>query len=853
VAVSQTPDPTGAYYRWSIATGGGSNFADYPKASVWPDAYYFSTREFVGNPGPFAGVGAYALNRAQAIAGNPTAQVISFLAAPSPAYNVGDGLLPADVDGPTPPPAGSPCYFVGSMDNNGPYGAPQDALTLWKFVADFANPPASSFTLTNTIPVAPFNSVLGLCGGTRACIPQQGSTTRLDHLGYRQRPTFRLAYRNFGTHESLVTNQSVSAGAGTAGEVSGIRWWELRSPNSSPFIHQEGTYAPGLTDGIHRWMGSIAMNGAGGMGLGYSAAGANLRPSIYYTGRNADSALGQMTLGEAAIFTGPSAAVPSGSRWGDYTGIDVDPADDETFWYINEYYAAPNTTWTLRIGSFKVPTVPVSSIIKGGAAIISAGPNNTIDPGETVTVTLGLKNLNVGAPGSVCTTALTGALQPGGGVTNPSGPQNYGAICTDAPVIYRQFAFTVDPSTPCNSTITATLQVNDGVVNFGTIPFEFVTGSVGPTSASAVENFDGVAAPALPAGWTPTASGSGTAPTTVTTFPDTAPNALFFSAPATQGISEVTSPGINLPGGENRLNFRLEHNTQLNQDGLVLEISVNGAAFQDIEVAGGVFESSGYTGVLLTSATQPFPGRRAWSGLSGGSAAAPLYKTVTVKLPASAAGQNVQFKWRQGTNGTTTPTTNPGSRIDTITLANTVLFCGANAAPMPNAAASRKVHGAAGTFDIPLNVSAPLTGPISIEPRSGPVSGEYQIVVAFPTAVTVGGVTVNAGNASAAHSVAGDFVTINLTNVSDVQRLGLTLTSVNDGVNIGAVPLNVGILGGDVNGSNSVTSSDVGATKAAAASGIVDQNTFRADVVTNGTVNSSDVGSTKSKAGNTLP
>ncbi len=146
--------------------------------------------------------------------------------------------------------------------------------------------------LANTIPVASFNSILGLCGGTRACIPQPGTANRIDHLGYRQRPLFRLAYRNFGDHESLVTNQSVSAGIGPNGEVSGIRWWELRSPNASPVIFQQGTYAPGVTDGIHRWMGSIAMDGEGNMALGYSAANnaaPAVFPSVNYTGRLAGS------------------------------------------------------------------------------------------------------------------------------------------------------------------------------------------------------------------------------------------------------------------------------------------------------------------------------------------------------------------------------------------------------------------------------------------------------------------------------------------------------------------------------------------------------------------------------------
>ena len=112
----------------------GANFPDYPKYGIWPDAYYIATREFLGSGGPFQGVGAYALNRAQMLAGTPNPQVISFIVPPGgQPYNVGDGLLPADLDGTTLPPAGSPEYFLGSMDNNGPYGAPQDALNLYKF------------------------------------------------------------------------------------------------------------------------------------------------------------------------------------------------------------------------------------------------------------------------------------------------------------------------------------------------------------------------------------------------------------------------------------------------------------------------------------------------------------------------------------------------------------------------------------------------------------------------------------------------------------------------------------------------------------------------------------------------
>src|SRR5437870_2432283 len=356
VAVSQTSDPTGAYFRYAISTG--TNFPDYPKAGVWPDAYYFSTREFLPNNN-FAGVGAYALDRAQALAGNPNPTIVSFLAPPTPAYVVGDGLLPSTLDGQTPPPAGSPNFYVGSQDDNGPYGAPSDGLTFWKFHYDPNTPGNSTFMMTTTLATQPFNSILGLCGGTRNCIPQPGTSNKIDHLGYRQRPLFRLAYRNFGDHESLVTNQSVSAGTGPNGEVSGIRWWELRDPNGSPVIFQEGTYAPGLTDGVHRWMGSIAMNSLGDMALSYSASdGTTTFPSVYYTGRHAGDPPGQMTLGEGSVMNGTGSQTGS-NRWGDYTSIDIDPLDDTTFWVVNEYVPTTSSIgWRLRIGAFNLAGAP---------------------------------------------------------------------------------------------------------------------------------------------------------------------------------------------------------------------------------------------------------------------------------------------------------------------------------------------------------------------------------------------------------------------------------------------------------------------------------------------------------------
>jgi hypothetical protein len=345
MALSTSGDPAGTFYRWAISTG--SHFPDYPKLGVWSDAYLATTRDF--DPG-FVGVGVYALNRAQMLAGNPSPVVISMSTGTSPAYAMGDGLQPVDIDGFTLPPAGSPGFFIGSRDNGGPYGAPSDALNLWKLSYDFDSPPSSTLTLSDTVPVAAFDSMLAACSG-RSCVPQPGTANKVDHQGYRQRVLHRAAYRNFGTHEAIVTNQSIEASA-----ISGIRWWELRSPNASPFVYQEGTYAPGTSDGIHRWFGSFAQDKYGNAALGYSVSdGTSTYPGIRYTGRLAGDTLGLLPQGEGTIVTGGGSQTGS-QRWGDYSSMNVDPLDDCTFWYTTEYYATTSSGgWKTRVGAFKFP------------------------------------------------------------------------------------------------------------------------------------------------------------------------------------------------------------------------------------------------------------------------------------------------------------------------------------------------------------------------------------------------------------------------------------------------------------------------------------------------------------------
>jgi hypothetical protein len=233
------------------------------------------------------------------------------------------------------------------------------------------------------------------CGSGRDCIPQPGVSQKIDILSYRQRPLHRLAYRNFGTHESMVTTQSVEA----ATNMAGIRWWELRDPNGTPVIYQEGTYAPGVSDGIHRWMGSIAQDSAGNMALGYSASASTVTyPSSWYTGRLAGDPPGTMPQGEGSFFDGTGAQVGS-NRWGDYTSMNVDPFDDCTFWYVNQYNVSNGTGWRLRIGAFRFnecgspdfylgATPDTNVICAGGTAQYSVNVGSVAGFGNAVTLSI---------------------------------------------------------------------------------------------------------------------------------------------------------------------------------------------------------------------------------------------------------------------------------------------------------------------------------------------------------------------------------------------------------------------------------------------------------------------------------
>jgi hypothetical protein len=328
IAVSTSADATGTYNRYEYDYGG--TLPDYPKYAVWPDAYYGTSNLNGGNAEPCA------YDRTAMLAGN-TAAAICFTPA------AGFSLLPSDLDGATAPPTGAPNHYLQ-------LGNGSNQLQEFDFHVDFTNPNNSSFTGPHNISAPSFSEA---CGGFANCILQPSPGEEVEGLG--DRLMFRLAYRNFGDHESLVVAHNVSPGQGSAAS-SAMRWYELRAtPVGSSFsVYQSGTYQ---NKKASLWMGSTAMDKVGDMALGMSVSGSKKDPSIWYTGRLSTDPLGQL---ESPVVAAKGSAVESGDsqRWGDYSSMSIDPADDCTFWYSQMYYnkkdgGKVSGDWDTRIVAFK--------------------------------------------------------------------------------------------------------------------------------------------------------------------------------------------------------------------------------------------------------------------------------------------------------------------------------------------------------------------------------------------------------------------------------------------------------------------------------------------------------------------
>ncbi len=383
VAVSRTNDPSGEFYRYEFDNlPPAYTQIGYTHLGVWPDAYYATVNMISGWPQTVSSVSFIALDRSAMLQGKP-AQMVIFNKAKAPGVYAD---LPATLDGQTPPPSGEPGLFASYISPN-LFGSGQPyALALWTMHVDWANPRNTTLQGPTDVTVPAFNDML--CGNQAACIPQPFPGDPLDAVS--DRLMSGLAYRNFGGHEALVVNQTVTADA-AGNPPAGIRWYELDTSSAGAndwSLAQSGTYDPG--DGTSRWMGSMAMDSSGDMALGYSLASTSMAPAIAYTGRKSSDTAGKMTEPETTLVAGMGVQQQTQNAWGGHSSMAIDPAGDCTFWYAGEYYEATGSyRWSTHLGAFKfggcVSTVPGTvqgTVTSAASGQTIAGAAVVIDPEE---------------------------------------------------------------------------------------------------------------------------------------------------------------------------------------------------------------------------------------------------------------------------------------------------------------------------------------------------------------------------------------------------------------------------------------------------------------------------------------
>ncbi len=548
IAISQTANPSGAYYRYAFQYS-ATKMNDYPKYGVWPDGYYMTVNQFTGGSS-WGGVGVAVYERAQMLTGGTARQVVFDLNSVNTNFG---GMLPADFEG-TPPAAGQPAYFAEVDDSSSGLGT-VDEMRIWQFHADWVNPANMTFGLSGqpnqVLPVTNFNLI---CSSTRDCVPQPGTSTKLDAIG--DRLMYRLAYRKLdsGT-ERMVVNHTVDVGSGRAG----VRWYQLDMSGGVWAITQQGTYAGDTpaTDTTHRWMGSISMDRMGNLALGYSMSSGSVYPSIGLVGRLNTDAANTLPQGEKVVFTGTTSQTGV-NRWGDYSSMSIDPQDGCTFWYTQEY-SAGSWTWHSRIVSFKYPTCSalptgmISGTVRdgGGNPIagvqVMAGIYGAISGADgvyTITLPIGTYSMTATAfgylPGAASginvlegqTTTQnfvlsTATMRKVYGVVSDATPSGHnwplyaqvsitgypgGSVFTNPLTGYYEvflpqgFATTLSvsavPAGYGTASQVVTVPASDLAVNFG-LTVNTVT-CVAPgydLVGGFLENFDGVAATALPTNW----------------------------------------------------------------------------------------------------------------------------------------------------------------------------------------------------------------------------------------------------------------------------------------------------------------------------------------------------------------
>jgi uncharacterized repeat protein (TIGR01451 family) len=499
----------------------------------------------------------------------------------------------------------------------------------------------------------------------------------------------------------------------------------------------------------------VANNGSGGSVGGTSAATPLWAAYIALVNQQAAS-LGQPTIGflNPIVYTLGNGAGYSTNFHDVTTGNNTNTASPSQFFAVTGYDLC--TGWGSPIGNKLINTLAprAQAVLVTNASlqliVENCSPaNSALDPGETATYLFGVKNI-----GAIATTSLVGTLLPTGGVLSPSAAQTYGGLSGGGPAVTRQFSFTAAGT--CGGTVNATLQLTDNGNPAGSLTFVI---PLGKAVTNFSQTFDSAIRPALPAGWSSTALGNASNWITTTAFKDTSPNAAFIAEPTNTGVGELLSPAVAVSTPNAQLIFKQFFNSETDPvnvtqayDGGVLEISISNSPFADILAAGGSFALNGYNHTISPTNDNPLLGRQAWGGLSSN------FIMTVVNLPASAAGNNVQFKWRFGTDSGNAYGAG-GWYIDTVSVIDGFACCSSNA--------DLAVSQIASTNPVPLGQN--LTYTLSVSNLGPQVASNVSVTDAIPVNVTF-------VSASPGSVFTNSMVTCNLGAVNSGSSTGITVT-----------------------------------------------------------------------------
>ena len=885
IAVSTTEDATGEYYLYDFLTD-PVNFVDYPHTGVWPDGYYMSTHVFnalptevhppVAPPGAMIVARVYVFEREKMLDGLPARMQ-------SADFDQQYGLLVADLDSLTPPPAGA-AEFVIAPDIA--FFNRTDTSRL-KVTWD----PAPTILRTAGAPIlqglGDSPCVSGQASPARDCVPQPLPAQGLDYLDdIGNHYMYRLAYRNQGTqaapNERMVVS-GPSAGSASNPAHGAVEWFEFQnvggSATTQPTIAQTGTYDP---DTSYRWLPSISMDKDGNIALGYSKSSTTVKPGIYITGRLAGDPAGTMGA-EVQMQAGLGVQLEGGNRWGDYSAMTLDPIDQCTFYYTNEYLKTDGQfNWSTRIASYKFPSCTSAANLYGTVT----GTITSLETGAPISgVRVALSNDFAGAsnangvytilvPAGTYTAVAADAARncsaasPASAVVSPPGggtvTQNFTMTGTSK---LEANGFTVDDGLGNSNQIVnrgECVRLNLGVKNNGCaketgISGHLTTSTPGVTVTDADSTYSDQAIDQSGTNLTPFrisvsnsfvcgteialslqlsyASGTKTVQFTVPTCAggpnQTIPTSQLTTSDSTQAdrIGRDSRPsscsGKNSPGGGFAGTHYYKTFTFANTSGAArcYTVTINAGLNGPTDIESVAYDQT-YDSTTIDA---NYLGDTGISGLGTTVDTASYSFTVPaghnfVVVVNTTGGEPTSGAVSSSFSGTVSGfvnnTAGPGDCASIPTLTSVV---------------SRKTHGA-GIFDI--NVGSGAT-----ECRSGGANGDYDIVFAFSTPAPA--VTVATCNGTpATNNNSGNETTVHCTGVPNGQDLAVQLNNLP--------PVSVGVLIGDTTNDGSVNSADISQTKSRSGQSVGSGN-FRSDVTVDGNLNSADISLVKSKSGTALP